>query len=215
MTIKNSGRYSVPTDEDFEPDSNNEVIKNYLNIKSKEIMEEIEQRELERTELELLDIFDENHRFTTQDICNIHELWLGDIYLMAGKYRTVTLEKDGFPFAASGQIEKLMMKFEEDYLSKYTPCHFGDTDQLAFALGVVHVELILIHPFREGNGRTARLLADLMAIQANKPPLNYAYIDLIENPQGFMEYIEAIHAGVSMNYEPIQKIFSILLEQSI
>lgn len=215
MTFKNSGRYSVPSDEDFEPGSNNEVIKNYLGIKYKEIMEAVEQSELGRTELELLDIYDENHRFTAEDICNIHELWLGDIYPMAGKYRTVTMEKDGFPFASSGQIEKLMNELEKNYLSKYTPCHFIDTNQLAYALGVVHVELILIHPFREGNGRTARLLADLMAVQANKPPLNYSLIAQTENHQGFEKYILAIHAGFEGNYIPMQNIFAILLEQSI
>jgi len=31
---------------------------------------------------------------------------MGDIYPMAGKYRTVTMEKDSFSFAALGQIEK-------------------------------------------------------------------------------------------------------------
>jgi len=36
----------------------------------------------------------------------------------------------------------------------------------ATALAEVHAELILIHPFREGNGRLARLLALLMALQA-------------------------------------------------
>ena len=92
MVFKNSGRYSVPADEDFEPDSNNEVIKNFLNIKSKEIMDEIEQRELKRTELELLNIYSKDHQFTKEDICNIHELWLGDIYPMAGKYRTVNMQ---------------------------------------------------------------------------------------------------------------------------
>jgi len=30
------------------------------------------------------------------------------------------------------------------------------------------VELILIHPFREGNGRIARFLSVLMALQAGK-----------------------------------------------
>ena len=52
MKIKGSGRYSVPTDEDFEPGSNDEVLKNYLGIKSKEDMEALEEQELERTELE-------------------------------------------------------------------------------------------------------------------------------------------------------------------
>jgi len=215
MAFKNSGRYSVPTDEDFEPDSNNEVIKNYLGIKSKEVMDEIEQSELKRTELEVVKIFARDHQFTAEDICNIHELWLGDVYPMAGKYRTVTMEKDGFPFAASGQIEKLMGILEEDYLKKYTPCRFDDSTQLAYALGVVHVELILIHPFREGNGRTARLLADLMAAQANMPPLNYQEIE-VENPEGFEQYIKAIHAGAGeRDYSLIQDIFAILLQQSV
>lgn len=214
MVNKNSGRYSVPSYEDIEPGSD-EVLKNYLSITSQEIIEEVEQQELERAELELLEIYDLNYCFGAEDICDIHELWLGDVYPMAGKYRTVTMEKDGFPFAASERIEKLMQKLEQDYLKKYTPCHFTDTSQLAYALGVVHVELIVIHPFREGNGRTARLLADLMAMQANKPSLNYSSIDRTENLDGFNTYILAIHAGFGGNYKPIQNIFTTLLEQSV
>jgi len=30
----------------------------------------------------------------------------------------------------------------------------------------VHTELVLIHPFREGNGRCSRILASIMALQA-------------------------------------------------
>ena len=108
MVFKNSGRYSVPSDEDFEPDSNNQVIKNYLSVKSREIMDEIEQSELKRTELELIKIYGKDYQFSAADICNIHELWLGDVYPMAGRYRTVTMEKGGFPFAAPGPIEKLI-----------------------------------------------------------------------------------------------------------
>lgn len=215
MKIKNSGRYSVPADEDFEPSSNDEVLKNYLGIKSKEEMEALEEQELERTELELLKIFDETHRFTAEDICNIHELWFGDVYPFAGKYRTVNMAKEDFLFAPSARIESLMTILERDFLAKYTPCNYSSIDELAEALGVVHVELILIHPFREGNGRAARLLADLMAIQAKKPSLNYSLIDQTENMQGFEKYILAIHAGVSGNYEPIKNIFKALLEQSI
>ncbi len=63
-----SNRYAVPEDEDFEPDSNNEVLKNYLEIKSKEKMEAIEEQELGRAEEELLtiSIFDKNHQFTVE-----------------------------------------------------------------------------------------------------------------------------------------------------
>ena len=203
------------TSQNFEPDSNNEVLKNYLGIKSKNDMEMLEEQELERTELELLKIFDENHPFTAEDICNIHELWLGDVYPFAGKYRTVNMAKGDFLFAPSSRIADLMEKLENNFLAKYTPCHYSNITELAHALGVIHVELILIHPFREGNGRVARLLADLMAMQAKKPPLNYSAIDQTKNQEGFEKYILAIHAGLEGNYEPIQKIFMLLLEQAV
>jgi cell filamentation protein len=215
MGFKNSGRYAVPSDEDFEPGSDGEVLKNNLGIKLKEDMEALEEQELGRTELELLKIFGESHQFTADDICNIHELWLGDIYPFAGRYRTVNMAKGDFLFAQSGRIADLMVKLERDFLAKYTPCSSSDSSELAYALGVVHLELILIHPFREGNGRTARLLADLMAMQANRPSLNYAAIDQTNNQQGFEDYILAIHAGLGGDYVPIQRIFEILLKQSI
>lgn len=213
--MKHQGRYTVPTDEDFEPDSNHEVLKNYLGIKTKEKIEALEKQELERTELELIKVFDENSQFTADDICNIHKLWLGDIYPSAGKYRTVRMEKDGFPFAMPNRISQLMTELENKYLAKYTPCHFTDLNELTFALAITHVELILIHPFREGNGRTARLQADLMVMQAKKPPLNFALIDQTKANNHFNEYILAIHAGLNTNYEPMQNIFKKLLGQSL
>src|SRR5580658_2449097 len=113
------------------------------------------------------------------------------------------------------QIADLMSKLEKDYLAKYTPCSNLDTEELSYALGVVHIELILIHPFREGNGRTARLLADLMAMQAKKSPLNFSLIDQTENHNNFNQYIAAIHAGLDGNYEAMQNIFARLLGQSL
>ena len=75
----------------------------------------MEEQELRRAELELLDIFYERHQFTAEDICNIHELWLDDIYSFAGEYRTVNLVKDNFSFAAADRITTLMMNFEREF----------------------------------------------------------------------------------------------------
>lgn len=208
-------RYAVSSEEDVEPNSNGAVLKNKLGIKTKNDMDVLEEAALEQAELALLASFDEDHQFTCDDICNMHKKWLGDIYYFAGKYRTVNMTKDDFPFAASEFIDKSMQKFEREYLAKYTPCHASDTHALAEALGIVHVEFIIIHPFREGNGRVSRLLADLMAAQARRPPLNYALIDQTENKLGFDSYIRAIHAGVVGDYQAITKIFKRLCEDSI
>lgn len=215
MTKKSTDRYSVPSDEDFEPDSNNQVLKNFRGIKSKKEMDDAESEELDRMEIEVMDLFDESHQFTAEDIMRIHKLWLKNIYSFAGKYRTVSMSKQGFPFAAPSQIPRLMQELECNYLQLYTPCNYVDDNDLANAIGVVHVELIIIHPFREGNGRTARLLADLMAAQANRPNINYASIDQLANKTGYENYITAIHEGFKGNYDPIRLVFLELLAESL
>lgn len=104
---------------------------------------------------ELAGLFDRDHRFTAADICRMHQLWLGRIYPWAGKYRQVNVKKDSFPFAAAAQIPKLMAEFEDAPLKRRTPCRSASIERLAATLAEVHVELVLIHPFREGNGRVA------------------------------------------------------------
>jgi len=205
-------RYIVPEDEDYEPGSNNSVLRNILGIKKSEVIEQIEAQELVRVGLELVEIYNENYQFHAVDICNIHELWLASIYPFAGKYRTVMMAKDGFPFANPTRIPKLMADLEEKYLKKYTPCCGFNEHELAEALGVVHVELIVIHPFREGNGRIARMLANLMALQAGRDMINYTTIDKTTSLAGYESYITSIHEGFCGNYERITSIFFELLK---
>jgi cell filamentation protein len=207
-------RYSVPENEGYEPGSNDEVLKNILGIKDSRTIEAVEEKELGRTGLQLPELYDKTYQFTALDVCDIHELWLSGIYPFAGKYRTVNMSKAGFPFAAPGQIDKLMTDFENKYLSRHTPSNYRDEEALAFALGIVHVELIIIHPFREGNGRVARLLANLMAMQGGRGALNYQPIDKTHNLEGFNRYIESIQKGIMEDYEPIKKIFAEILNVS-
>jgi cell filamentation protein len=111
------------------------------------------------------------------------------------------MSKGGFPFAAVPQLPALMAKLERDYLTRYTPCHGFDEEQLIEAIAVVHIELILIHPFREGNGRLARLLADVMALQAGYPELDFSSWDAVKD-----KYVSAIHAGLDCDYTTMQEL---------
>jgi cell filamentation protein len=89
------------------------------------------------------------------------------------------------------------MKSLERNLSKFS----DDFDLAPFA--IVHTELMLIHPFRQGNGRVGRLLAVLMAFQAGLPGLDFAGI----RGKKRKEYFAAVQAGLDRNYEPMKKIF--------
>src|SRR5574341_725656 len=195
----------------FEPGSGNRVLKNLLGIKRKREIDQVETRELLRAQDELVDIYGEDHRFRSADIRKMHELWLGNVYVWAGSYRQVNLSKDKFPFAAAAHIPMLMAEFEQGALRQFTPCHFTNESDLAFALAVVHVELVLIHPFREGNGRVARMLSILMGLQAGLPSLDFGNI----RGKKRKEYFSAVQEGLDRNYEPMAKIFSDVIGRTI
>ena len=206
-------RYDVSglVEAQYEPGSRSRVLKNLLGIKTKREMDRVEQREQIRALEELLRIYDENHCFTADDVCKIHKIWLGPVYAWSGRYRRVNLAKADFPFAAAGQIPKLMTEFERDLLRKFTPCGFDSRSEVIEALAVVHAELILIHPFREGNGRVARLLANLMALQAGLPLLDFGVI----KGRRRKEYWGAVRAGLDRDYQPMEKLFSGVVDKSL
>lgn len=139
-----------------------------------------------------------DRQLIVDDLKNWHRRWLGNVYAWAGQERSVNMSKGGFPFAAAAQVPRLLVEFERQYLARWTPCGRLSDDELVQAIAEVHVEFILIHPFREGNGRLSRLLADVMAVQAGHAPLDYSGWDADK-----ARYIGAIHAGVAGNYAPM------------
>jgi cell filamentation protein len=210
--MKKGGHYDASglIEAQFEPGSHGRVLKNLLGIKSKREMDQIEAQEQLRTLEELVRIYDQTHRITAADVRRIHKIWLGSIYAWAGNYRQVNLSKGDFPFAAANQIPRLMIEFEKGPLREYTPCRFTEMSEIARAIAVVHTELLLIHPFREGNGRVARLLAVLMALQAGLPPLDFGNI----KGRKRQEYFRAVQAGLDRDYKPMEKVFSAVIRRT-
>jgi len=207
-----SDRYDtsgLPEDQ-YEPGSNGEVLKNLLGITSPDELEVAETAELWFAEEKLLAEVRHDQSFTAQDICAMHRLWLGRIYPWAGRYRQVNLKKEGFVFAVAHAIPLLMAEFEQNQLKRYTPCLFHDREEIARALAEVHVELMLIHPFREGNGRLGRLLATLMGLQAGLPLLDFSEMAGCHKE----EYFAAVRAGMDKNYRPMTRLFVDVIELS-
>lgn len=211
--MKKDGRYDVSdlTESQFEPGSNDLVLKNRLGIKSPQEMDVAEARALERAMNIFIGSYGESHRFTAADLLALHKDWLGEIYDWAGKYRQVNISKEGFPFAAAAQVLRLMAQFERDVLQRNTPCNFKDRAEIVRALAETHVELVLIHPFREGNGRLARILSTLMALQAGLPLLDFSLIA----GAGKGTYFAAVQDGMAKNYQPMEKLFAEIIEKIV
>lgn len=183
----------------YEADSNNQVLTNKFGIIAPEEMDDIELTLLEKLyQWVLLDNLP-TRGITVAHLKQWHKIWLGNVYDWAGMERSVNMSKGDFHFAVAPQIPKLLSTFEQQYLRKYTPCYNLDGEALIEAIAVKHIEFILIHPFREGNGRLSRLLADVMAVQAGYEPLDYSAWDA-----NIADYILAIQHGLSGHYEPIK-----------
>ena len=211
--MKRSAQYdaSVSVEGQFQPGSQGRVLRNLIGIKRKREMDAVESEDLVRTVEKLIRAYDEKHRFKAVDLCNMHKEWLSRIYEWSGHYRRVNLAKGGFTFAAAHVIPKLMAEFEECCLAVYTPCRMVDRNEIIHALATVHVELLLIHPFREGNGRLARLLASLMALQAGLPLLDFGVL----KGRKKQEYFIAVQAGLDRKYGPMEKIFDEVVERTL
>lgn len=195
---------------EFEPGSRSRVLRNMLGIAHAEDMEVIESDALAIAQEAAFARYGPTRRFTTNDIRALHRSWLGHIYGWAGEYRTLNIGKGGFQFAHAARIPHLMAQFERDVLRPLTPCSGSDEAALAQALAEVHAELILIHPFRDGNGRVARLVAVLMALQAGLPQLDFGSLG---GPAKSV-YVAAIHAGMGRNYLPLAALFRQVIDET-
>lgn len=184
----------------FQPGSNNQVLENKLDITDPAERDEAELVLLEKLYEDVLLHNLPGGQIEVADLKNWHYRWLGNLYAWAGDERSVNMSKGDFHFAVAAQIPQLLAKFEREYLHRYTPCHGYDDKQLLEAVAIVHVELILIHPFRDGNGRISRLLADVMMGQAGYAPLDYSDWD-----QNKADYFAAIGQGLDMNYQPMME----------
>jgi len=200
-----ASRYAAAGSESqFQPGSRGRVLRNLLGITRMREMEDVETQLLSATQKEAEQAYGPNHRFTPADIRRLHRMWLGKVYPWAGNYRTLNIGKGGFQFAHAPLIPRLMAILGKEVLRAHTPCGRAPDVSVSRSLAEVHAELILIHPFRDGNGRLARLLALLMARQAGINPLRLSVLA----GSGRRTYVQAIHAAMSRDYAPLESLFS-------
>jgi len=120
-----------------------------------------------------------------RDILRLHELVIEGIdEANAGRYRDVAVRIAGSTVVLPNprKVPNLMARFADWLRSK------PDLHPVAFA-GEAHYRLVTIHPFVDGNGRTARLLMNLLLVMHGYPPAiirprdRVAYLGALETAQ--------------------------------
>jgi cell filamentation protein len=181
-----SAKYHASDANEYEPGSRNRVLKNLLGLKTKQAVDTEEIKGYEKAYQYVVNNFRVDQRLHVSDIDAIHRHFFETIYPWAGQHRRVNLTKEGFTFPPAQFLENTLQTFEKEVLAPNTPCS-GSEEEVLVKIAKVHLELLFIHPYREGNGRTARLVATLMALQAGYEGFDWSLVD-----KRFDEYVKAI-----------------------
>ncbi len=146
----------------------------------------------------------QDDQFTEDDICKLHHLFYYRIdEKNAGHYRTVPVFISGtdYEFPKPAYLFSLMSKFVHEIpelKKQYHPVFFA---------AMVHMQFVNIHPFIDGNGRTARLLMNLALLQSGYP------ITIIP-PIMRSTYISALQKTNKGNIQPFLHFISEMVYES-
>lgn len=101
--------------------------------------------------------------FDAKHLKAIHQYLFQDLYEWAGEYRTVDITKGMTTFASAndGSIDRRLSNVQS-LVSAVSWSELGRTTFVENA-SAVFAELNQAHPFREGNGRSAKVFMDLLA----------------------------------------------------
>ena len=154
------------------PDSN--VLKNKLNIRDNKLLKTAEEEITSIKQMELLKNPIKGN-FSKAHLMNIHKFIFEDIYSFAGKIRREQISKADTlfypPNLINRELDKVFAKIKEKNMIKET-----DEEKIFDNLAYVMAELNIIHPFREGNGRSIREFIRLMAKRMGYD-LNWGNVD--------------------------------------
>lgn len=120
-------------------------------------------------------------------IRKLHEKMFDQTWKWAGQYRN-TEKNIGVPFheireQLGGLVGDVRYWIENQTYS---------ADEIAIRF---HHRLVQIHPFPNGNGRHARLIADLLVMKLGQPSFTWGARDLVKAGEARAKYLEAIRAA--------------------
>ena len=135
----------------------------------------------------------------------IHRILFQDVYSWAGQIRTVQLAKGNTVFAMPEHIEaeakRVFDKLQREHQEALN--HNQLVSRLAYYFG----ELNVLHPFREGNGRTQKLLFDEIARRA-RYRIDWAEMDV----DTLLEALIAVYR--QQQYEVLERLFEMALQRT-
>ena len=149
------------------------VLRNRLGLRTHRALEEAETRLAAAREVELRAAGLPRPPFSLDTLRGIHRQLFQDVYDWAGEPRTTPLSKvdDPAPFAPTREIAPRAARAFAAYAAAGEAATGPGSSRAAFVAAGARLlaEVNSVHPFREGNGRTQRLLLEASGEHAGHP----------------------------------------------
>ena len=152
-----------------------DVLINKLNIHDKA---ELKQAEEEFTAVKQMALLQEpiKGRFTKTHLFRIHRFLFEDVYPFAGHIRKEQISKGDTMFYPPDLIDRELERVFKNIHSKKLLAEQDEEKQIQ-NLSQTMAELNIIHPFREGNGRSTRIWLDLMLKKKIQQVVDWSKVD--------------------------------------
>ena len=134
--------------------------------------------------------------FTFGWLLELHREMLGSIWSWAGDIRTTRKNIGVSPEIVTAELGVIAIESEKRH---------GETGELVIATAAeFHHRAVWVHPFEDGNGRWARLLANIWLMQHNQPVTLWPATNLRDTESPIRgEYIAAMKQADLRNYGPL------------
>jgi Fic-DOC domain mobile mystery protein B len=132
---------------------------------------------------------------TEQFVRKLHARMFGETWTWAGTFRTTERNIGVDPLQIDVQLKDLL----DD--TRYWLKH--GTYSLEEAAVRFHHRLVSIHPFPNGNGRHARMLADIIMIRSGRAPCSWGSANLVQTGNARDDYLAALRRADENDFDPL------------
>ena len=181
------------------------VLQEGITIKGKSLREHFEAKNHEKAIDSLYLLVNENYTLRSLDILSLHAMVLQMIEdEFAGRLRNGGVRISGANFVPPN-ASKVSQLIDEliDFVNK-NPLGLNDIELAT----VFHHKLVWIHPFFDGNGRTVRLVMNLLLMRKGFPPAI-----ILKNDR--KKYYEALNRANQGNYQKLMLLMCQAVERTL
>lgn len=133
--------------------------------------------------------------FTAKWALKVHERMFGEVWTYAGKLRTIELDGDWSP----------LWRVQTDFHNLFADVHYWQESDMAIMeqAATLHYRGVKVHPFENGNGRWARMIANIWLKLHGESIASWPDAEISVESSIRQEYIAALKEADQHNTGPL------------